>query len=68
MAKYSSLEPIAYSVTDAGKMLSVSRATIYNLITAGELQAIHVPGMRRTLIARTELEAWLERQRASQVA
>lgn len=63
MSKDAPFEPLSYSIADAAKVISLSRATLYNLIVAGELKAIRIPGMRRVLIARTDLEAWLTRQR-----
>ncbi|KAB7786002.1 helix-turn-helix domain-containing protein [Methylorubrum populi] len=45
--------PIAYRPGDAARVLGVSRATIYKMMTDGKLEARHLGGA--TLIARAEL-------------
>lgn len=45
---------LLYGVTEAGAVLGLGRTTVYALITAGELRAVHVG--RRALIHRDELE------------
>lgn len=47
-------EHIAYSVTDAGRVIGVSRSTICRMIAAGEIAPIKLRA--RTLVPRTELE------------
>ncbi len=52
------ITPLAYSVEDAAKQLSVSAQSIRRLIDRGELKARHVG--RRVLVPKNELERWLE--------
>ena len=40
-------ERLAYKVTKAAELLDVSRATIYNLISSGELASVMIGGSRR---------------------
>lgn len=51
--------PLAVSVNEAARLLSVSRVTIYRAIWRGELKAMKIGA--RTLIPYKELEAFLER-------
>lgn len=48
-------------IRDAAAMLSVSERTIWQLIRAGELPAIHPPAMRAIRIARHDVENLVER-------
>lgn len=49
---------IAYSVPDAARTIGVSRATIWRLVAAGELQTFKLGA--RTLIKADELRAFVE--------
>lgn len=40
------IEPMLLRIRDAAAMLSVSERSIWQLVRAGELPAIHPPGMR----------------------
>jgi excisionase family DNA binding protein len=51
------ITPLAYSLEDAAKQLSVSAQSIRRLIDRGELKARHVG--TRVLVPRTELERFL---------
>ncbi len=55
------IAPLAYSVEDAAKQLSVSAQSIRRLIERGELKARHVG--RRVIVPKNELERWLEGSR-----
>jgi excisionase family DNA binding protein len=55
------ITPLAYSVEDAAKQLSVSAQSIRRLIDRGELKARHVG--TRVIIPKNELERWLEGSR-----
>ena len=57
-----SSERLAYSVKEAAALVDLSEAEGYRLIARGAWPAIRVG--RRTLIARVDLEAWLDRKRA----
>ncbi len=52
------ITPLAYSVEDAAKQLSVSSQSIRRLIDRGELKARHVG--TRVIVPKNELERWLE--------
>ncbi len=54
----STITPLAYSVEDAAKQLSVSSQSVRRLIDRGELKARRVGS--RVIIAKNELERWLE--------
>ena len=54
----SDLEPLAVSPETAGRLLDVSRQTVYNLLNSGQLFSLKV-GSRR-LIPMTALRAFLE--------
>ena len=51
------MSPLALKPADAAIALGLSRATIYNLITRGELRAVKIG--RATRIPATELERLL---------
>jgi excisionase family DNA binding protein len=55
------ITPLAYSVEDAAKQLSVSAQSIRRLIERGELKARRAG--RRVLVPKNELERWLEGSR-----
>jgi len=51
---------LVLSVTQAAKLLMVSKGAIYNAIKRGDLPcALHIG--RRVLISRRRLEEWLEK-------
>lgn len=54
-----SVEKLAYSVREAAHALAISRSRLYELIGAGEIKILKDGG--RTLIRKTELEAYLHR-------
>lgn len=53
-------EPLLLRVTEAARLLSVSRSTLYELLVAGELRSIKVG--RVMLIPRSEVDAWVARK------
>jgi excisionase family DNA binding protein len=57
----SETQPVLLRIRDAAAMLSVSERSIWQLIRAGELPAIHPPGMRAIRIARHDVENLVER-------
>jgi excisionase family DNA binding protein len=59
--KRSDTEPVLLRIRDAAAMLSVSERSIWQLIRAGQLRAIHPPGMRAIRIARRDVESLVER-------
>jgi excisionase family DNA binding protein len=52
-------EPILLRIEDAAGLLSVSRTTLYQLLSQGELKTIHIG--RAVRVPRAELERWLAR-------
>jgi excisionase family DNA binding protein len=54
----STTTPLAYSLEEAAKQLSVSSQSVRRLIERGELKARHVG--TRVIIPKNELERWLE--------
>lgn len=63
------LQPELYRIRDAAAILGVSERMIYQLIELQQLTAVHLPGTgsKRSAvrIARTDLLAFVERQRHS---
>lgn len=57
----SETQPVLLRIRDAAAMLSVSERSIWQLIRAGELHAIHLPGMRAIRIARDDVENLVRR-------
>jgi excisionase family DNA binding protein len=55
------ITPLAYSVEDAAKQLSVSSQSVRRLIDRGELKARRVG--TRVIVPKNELERWLEGSR-----
>jgi excisionase family DNA binding protein len=53
-------EQMLLTVAEAGRVLSVSRATAYRLVTTGELPVVRIRGMLRVPVAR--LERWIADQ------
>lgn len=47
-------ERLLYGIAEAGAVLGIGRTKVYDLVSAGELRAVHVG--RRALIHRDELE------------
>lgn len=47
-------DKLAYTVEEAGRVIGVSRSTVFDMIRVGELLAKKLRG--RTLITRTELQ------------
>lgn len=57
---------LAYSISEACKLTSVGRTTLYAAIKTGDLK-IHKVG-RRTLVTASDLSAWLDAHRSNQSA
>lgn len=55
------VQPILLRIRDAAAMLAVSERSVWQLVRAGELPAIHPPGMRAIRIARHDVEKLVER-------
>ena len=55
------VEPVLLRIRDAAAMLSVSERSIWQLVRAGDLPAIHPPGMRAIRILRHDVENLVER-------
>jgi len=55
------IKPVLLRIRDAAARLSVSERSIWELVRAGELPAIHPPGMRAIRIARHDVENLVER-------
>ena len=51
--------PLLLSFADAAKLLSISRALLYQLHADGRLGPMVVKLGRRSLLSRAELEAWV---------
>ena len=51
-----------YSPAEAAKLLSLSRALLYELLASGEIRSLKIGRLRR--IRADELEAFIERQLA----
>lgn len=51
-------------IAEAGRELRVSRATIYRLIAAGDLTPVHVGPNRSARIERSDLAAYIARNKA----
>jgi excisionase family DNA binding protein len=56
--------PLLYTVERAAERLEIGRTTVYELIRAGELEAIKIGGARR--IPAAALHEYVERLRAEQ--
>lgn len=52
------MERLAYAPKEASELLSCSRSKLYELIASGNIRAMSLG--RRTLIARAELERFIE--------
>jgi excisionase family DNA binding protein len=59
--KLSESEPVLLRIRDAAAMLAVSERSVWQLIRAGQLRAIHPAGMRAIRIARRDVENLVER-------
>jgi len=55
-------ERMAYRVKEAAEVLAISRSRLYELVSAGEIQVLKDGA--RTLVRRSELEAYLDRLEA----
>jgi len=53
------MEPIAYTIRDAAKVVGIGRTKLYEAMNKGELQRRKVG--RRTLILAADLREWLSR-------
>jgi excisionase family DNA binding protein len=53
---------MAYRVKEAAEVLAISRSRLYELVSAGEIQVLKDGA--RTLVRRSELEAYLDRLEA----
>jgi excisionase family DNA binding protein len=60
-AKASESEPVLLRTRDAAAILAVSERSVWQLIRAGQLTAIHPVGMRAVRIARRDVENLVER-------
>jgi len=56
-------ERLAYRIKEAAEVLAISRSRLYELVSAGEIQVLKEGA--RTLVRRSELEAYLDRLEAS---
>ncbi len=56
-------EPLALSVTEAAKLLGISRPTLYNLLHREDFPAFKLGG--RTLISTEGLREWVRAQAAA---
>ena len=56
-------ERLAYRVKEAAESLAISRSHFYELVAAGEIKILKDGA--RTLVRRTELEAYLDRLEAA---
>lgn len=59
------LAPLLLRPRDAAALLAVSERTVWQLLRAGVLSPIRPPGMRAVRIARTDVDALVDRWRAS---
>jgi excisionase family DNA binding protein len=50
-------EPLAYSTTEAARLLGIGRTSLYGLLRSGQLRGVHLG--RRLVIPRDELERLL---------
>ena len=56
-----STEAILVRVPEAGRLLSISRTSVYNLIEARELEVVHLG--RAVRITMESIRAWVAKQR-----
>jgi predicted DNA-binding transcriptional regulator AlpA len=53
-------DPLLIDATAAGKLVGLSRTTIYGLLASGTFPPpVHLPNIRRTLCTRSSIEAWV---------
>lgn len=57
---------LAYTIREAGDIISVSRSTFYNLMRKGDIRTIKVG--RRVIIAHSELERFIGHKRKNRGA
>jgi len=51
--------PRLYSFTEAARVLSISRPTVYRLVRAGVIPAVRVPGIHGMRIRDVDLDAYV---------
>ncbi len=52
--------PLLYSATQAARLMALSRATIYRMISAGELATVHAGMKSKAMrITRASIDRWL---------
>ena len=61
----SAVFPLLLTVRDAAEVLAVGRTTMYELITAGEIEVVHIGRSSRVPVA--ALEAFVEQKRRGTV-
>lgn len=54
--------------SEVGKMLGLSRATIYRLIADGEFPTVHVGQRKATRIEEASVDAYVERHRTERAS
>lgn len=59
-------ERLAYRVPEAAKILGISRSSIYELIAAGHLESVRLPGGRIRVVTAEALRELLERAKESE--
>lgn len=52
-------QQLAYSVADAARQIGFGDDTVWNLIKNGTIAAVHLPGIKRTLVRHSELERFV---------
>lgn len=65
MRRCAALEQLAYRIPDAATLIGVSRASIYNLVAAGQLDARKVAG--RTVIPAESLRRLIDQAPAAPI-
>jgi excisionase family DNA binding protein len=59
-------QPLLLRVREVAAVLAVSERQVWNLIRAGELQAVHPPGMRAVRVLRDDVEALVNKWRGTE--
>ena len=62
---YSPMDPISHGIVDAAKLVGISRSSIYELISAGRLDARKVAG--RTVVTGASLRRLIEEAPAAPI-
>lgn len=65
LVQHTGVPPRLLGVREAGDYLGVSRFTIRNMIRDGRLHPVSVPGLKRALVDRHDLDALIESWKAS---